>query len=177
MKLITVVATLILAVGIFFGQRKIQKGTSKSLSQEVLSQESETPTEDSQTETSFYDLKSDSQPEDIESDAPSSTSTPTPSQTQENVNLQEYLYPNSEMLTSSPSFVSLKAYDDPDVITDWYKEKIRQLGLSVTTFVVTKTNDSVLNKLVGSSEAEEISIEIKKDASQDEVNIEVSLKP
>lgn len=108
------------------------------------------------------------------------TPTPTP-KTVKPANLQDNIfnlrYGNSEILASSPKLLSLRSSDDVNTITDWYKQKIISEGMNIKTFVETKTNENVLNKLVGADGKKEIRVEIKKDAGSSIVQIEVSLSP
>lgn len=70
----------------------------------------------------------------------------------------DWQYPGSSQISAGV----YESSDPSDKITDWYQDKIRQLGLNIKTFVRTKTNDRVLNKLVGASDQVEIRVEISK---------------
>ena len=54
------------------------------------------------------------------------------------------------------------------------KKKIKAAGMNVNSFVTTKTNGSVLNKLSAADGKTEIKIEIKKQAVDSEVEISVT---
>ena len=98
------------------------------------------------------------------------TSTPKPEVT----NNDEYIYPGSVIINSNYEMLKLKSSDNPDTITQWYKEKIKNAGMNVNSFVTTKTNGNVLNKLSAADEAIEIKVEIKKQASDSKVEISVN---
>ena len=68
-----------------------------------------------------------------------------------------------------------ESQDDPDAITDWYKEKIKELGMSAKSLVTTKTNGNVLNKLVGANGKREIRVEITKPADQPTTEIKLTI--
>lgn len=106
---------------------------------------------------------------------PNATSFPTPTQTTINSNILDYKYPNSQLISSSEYFLSLESSDNSDVITNWYKEKVNSLGMNVKTFVTTKANDKVLNKLVGADGDKEISVEISKENEASSVKISVTI--
>ena len=58
---------------------------------------------------------------------------------------------------------------------DWYKEKIKALGMNTTSFVQTKTNGDVLNKLVGSRGQQKVEVEIIKNNREQEVKIKLNV--
>ena len=99
----------------------------------------------------------------------------TPTQSTINPNILNYKYPNSQIISTSSNLLSLESFDDSDVITNWYKEKVNSLGMNVKTFVTTKANDKVLNKLVGADGNKEIGIEISKENSESAVKISVTI--
>ena len=84
-----------------------------------------------------------------------------------------YKYPNSEVASSNNSELKLYSTDSENIITDWYKEKIKESGMNVRTFVVTRTGGSVLNKLVGGDGESELRVEISKNPDDPEVEISV----
>jgi hypothetical protein len=97
------------------------------------------------------------------------TATPGPTKTDGSFNISNFIYPGSSVQNRSDS-------DDTDAITEWYKNKIKSLGVNVKSFVTTKANDKVLNKLVGANSELEISVEISKDQGVSVARITVSLK-
>lgn len=90
-------------------------------------------------------------------------------------NLADFKYPNSNQISGSDNTMNLESNDTPDLITDWYKEKIRSLGFKSKSFVQTKTNGNVLNKLVGASGNREIRVEVIKSADSPKVSINLSI--
>src|SRR3989338_4175307 len=70
---------------------------------------------------------------------------PLPAPTTNN-QINNFRYPSSSETTGSNNSLTLKSSDSPDTITDWYKSKIKSSGMNTTSFVVTKTNNNVLNK-------------------------------
>ncbi|EKD91305.1 MAG: hypothetical protein ACD_30C00026G0002 [uncultured bacterium] len=99
---------------------------------------------------------------------------PTPSPTLAPQNfIGDFVYPNSKKVSGGENSFVLESNDNPDSITDWYKEKIRNLGMNVKTFVTTKTNGKVLNKLVGAGREGEVIVEISKSAGSGVVEIRV----
>lgn len=104
------------------------------------------------------------------------------SSTLQTSNLSDFNYPSSNQISNVGNTLILESNDNPDLITDWYKEKIRSLGFKSKSFVQTKTNGNILNKLVAAS-AEldsasgsiEVSVEIKKSAEVSKVSITITL--
>lgn len=91
-------------------------------------------------------------------------------------NFSTYIYPDSKTVKSSAGLLVLESLDNPDKITDWYKEKIKSQGMKTTSFVVTRVNGNVLNKLAGSDGKTNIHITVTKTQNQDKVSIEISPK-
>jgi len=80
-------------------------------------------------------------------------------------------YPNSTKVESKDNVTTWESTDNPVLITDWYKEKIKTMGATSTSFVSTNTNGNVLNKLIGNTGSEEIRVEITKKSSESKVVI------
>lgn len=97
------------------------------------------------------------------------------SSTNVNFNLSDFRYPDSSQLESTDRLV-LESSDDPKTITDWYKDKIRNLGFKSKSFVQTSTNGNILNKLVGASSNKQVKVEIEKkaDESKSRIRLEFS---
>jgi hypothetical protein len=91
-------------------------------------------------------------------------------------NISEFVYPGAKILTQTQNSVTLESLENADKITYWYKDKIVGLGMSVKSFVTTKANDKVLNKLAGADGKREIAVEISKDSGIPTVKISVSLE-
>lgn len=98
--------------------------------------------------------------------------TPSPTLTPQNF-IDELVYPNSKKVSGGENSFVLESNDDSDVITNWYKDVIRSLGMNVKTFVTTKTNGKVLNKLAGTGSSGEVTVEISKSADSAKVEVRV----
>ena len=147
-------AILIVAAGVFYNGRDLFQGSEsvdKHTNEEVLSMS--------------------------ESDDPSPTSSSSPEQTKSPLPTQNisgsFFYPGSTVKSHEGSVSIMVSNDNVDVVTNWYKDKIKSLGMNVTSFVVTKTNGNVLNKLVGASSTSKVEVEIRKVATNTEVTITV----
>lgn len=104
------------------------------------------------------------------------TSTPTipPAPTQSSpTNPGDFLYPGATIGSQSDSSMTLTSTDDPQTITDWYKNKIKELGMSTRSFVQTKTNDNVHNVLAAAKKSDEVKVTITKNAGESLVSIVV----
>ncbi|MFH0936824.1 MAG: hypothetical protein V1808_00850 [Candidatus Daviesbacteria bacterium] len=113
---------------------------------------------------------------------PSPTSKPTPTSSNNSPTsqtsgsgLSDFKYPSSNQISSTPDTLILESNDNPDLITNWYKEKIRSLGYKSKSFVQTKTNRNILNKLGAASGSMEVRVEIKKTAEVSTVSITITL--
>ena len=166
---VTIVAVVLVIAGVFLGQFSKEEIKTPETSQ-VLSVEEE------KEETEKHILTVESQ--QIETPSPTQmysgpkvTNPPPPVST----NLSNFQYPNSQLISSGENSLILNSIESTDPITDWYKEKIKGEGMSVTSFVTTKTNDKVLNKLVGADGDREIRVEITKESGSSTVKISVSL--
>ena len=90
--------------------------------------------------------------------------------------VDKFIYPDAKILSRSVNTVELKSYEDPGSVTDWYKEKIKERGMSVTSFVTTSANGNILNKLSGANGNEKVNVEIKRDAGEEFTQIKISLE-
>lgn len=84
-----------------------------------------------------------------------------------------YIYPESKVLSDSPSKIEMTSTDNSTKITDWYKNKIRELNFNAKSFSQVNTNGVVFNKLSAAKPEEIIEITIKKDQSGSDVSITV----
>ena len=104
---------------------------------------------------------------------------PTPISGDDSINLNPssqidaFIYPNAILISKSEIKIILNSSDNPDEITKWYEQKIKSLSLNTTSFVKTKTNDDVLNKLVAASEQRKVSVEIEKSHQENITKITV----
>lgn len=138
-------------------------GTINS-NQQVLSQVTEVTIETSPSPAPS------SSPTPFSSPKNSPLPTPTPASTTSSPKSADWQYPGS---TGNGNH--WQSSDSPQVITDWYKNKIKTLNLNATSFVQTNTNNNVLNKLVAANGSTKVAIEITKDASSSQTSISVNL--
>lgn len=87
--------------------------------------------------------------------------------------LSDYTYPGSEVVNVSSSTLKIQSSDDAQVITNWYKDKIEQLGFNAKSLTKTSTNGVVLNNISAAKPGEKITISIKKDQNESNVLITV----
>lgn len=85
-----------------------------------------------------------------------------------------YIYPNAKQKSTSNNVLILESTDDPRQITEWYKKQITKNGIKTKTFIQTKTNDTVLNKLVGTKNAQSITVIITQTNNNSTTKIEIS---
>lgn len=88
----------------------------------------------------------------------------------------DLVYPESQIVVDNGSQLTIRSSDSADQITSWYKQKLTSLGLGVSSFVQTSTNDNVLNKLVVAGNGLEYQIEISKESGQDTVEVQIVIQ-
>ena len=172
----SVVAAIILVSGIYLRQNLSGKNNSADLpNQDVLSETSE-PTRPE----SIQDNLDDKDSGDEQFPETTRTNTPTPEVKSDPLvsvgSIDNFSYPGANIASMSRSHLSLSTQDNPDDVTNWYKNKIKSYGKSVSSFVTTKTNDNVFNKLVGADSKEELRITIEKKSDSQTVTIQVDLE-
>ncbi len=113
----------------------------------------------------------------IETQRPQPSSLPSPNQpttsSSQSNNLQGLNYPNSKLISSNDNTLILESTDNATIISNWYKQQIKQIGMNATSFVQTNTNGNVLNKLVGSNGHNDIEVDIRKTNNRSEVKITI----
>lgn len=122
-------------------------------------------------------------PTQIPTSSPIPTQTPNPtllsptltSASSSQKNIRSFIYPGSTILNQSGDEITLQSTDDPQAITNWYKEKITSMGMNTKSFVQTNTNGNVLNKLAGSDGEHKVEIKISKKNNESAVEISVSI--
>lgn len=88
-----------------------------------------------------------------------------------------WFYPNAQELESDQNELKLSSSDNPQVITDWYKNNIIFQGYSSKSFINTTSNGNTINQLVGSDGKREVDIEIKKQNNSSVTFITISVDP
>ena len=81
----------------------------------------------------------------------------------------DLVYPGAKQLNLD----TYESTDNPETITNWYKNKIKDLGFKTTSSVETNTNGDILNKLASNNNSKEIRIEISKDNNQSVTRINI----
>lgn len=167
---VLVAAIIVVGTGIFYGG----KSSGATSASEVLNSNTE-QVEVTDTPTQTPEPTSTPSPTMTLSLSPTSTikptTTPTSSPTSAQSSLISFVYPGSKSLGGD----SYSSSDDPEVITNWYKEKINSQGYSSKSFVTTKTNDKVLNKLSAAKNNKNILIEISRENKNSESIITILL--
>lgn len=97
-----------------------------------------------------------------------------PSKTPYTNPLLEFSYPDAKSISFDSSRLIFESSDDPQTITDWYKNKIESKGFSRKSFSQTKVNNNVYNILSASDGKREITIEIKKESSDPKTKITIN---
>lgn len=160
MKTIKILLILVL-VFLIFSRNSVSKQLTKKNSQgkpTVIKVETKTPTP---TPTVIKIQNNVTPTEAVKQNQPVTDST--------------WIYPNSKQIENTGNALSLESSDDPGKITDWYKQKIESMRMNAKSFVQTKTNENVLNKLAAANGKEKIDIEIEQKAGEQIVKIKVLL--
>ena len=85
-----------------------------------------------------------------------------------------FLYPNAQVTENTGSRLKLTTTDSTEKVTEWYQGQINAEGMKTTSFVKTKTNGIVVNKLAGASSQSKVAVEITKSPNSILVNILVT---
>ncbi|MBI2032729.1 MAG: hypothetical protein HYT09_03745 [Candidatus Levybacteria bacterium] len=103
------------------------------------------------------------------------TVSPTPTTVQQNTySGSDFIYPGSLVTSSGGNTFVMTSSDGSDKITIWYTDRLG--NYSAKSFVRTKSNGNVLNKLSASSGGQKIQVEITQSASSNTTNIKVEIK-
>jgi hypothetical protein len=97
----------------------------------------------------------------------------TPLPTESSVTSSGFIYPNAQVLENTGSRLRMTTTDPTDKVTEWYQSSFRNQGMKTTSFVKTKTNGNVVNKLAGASSGLQATVEITQSNNQP-VNIVVT---
>jgi len=136
----------------------------------------------SATSTTAPEVRGDNLTQKTEIETPPPTNEPTPEQEKNNEtgepqeeqqNLGSFKYPNSETSRSNSAETKYQTGDDPEEVTNWYKNKIKEQNLNVRSFVQTTVNNKTENLLVGANGNQEIRIEITRDVDENLTTIVV----
>jgi hypothetical protein len=174
MKIIlTGLALLILLSGIVLNKISVAGRKNEAEVKNVLSVESSEPSPtDIPSAPSEAIQKQVNQKVEVETfSAP--TSTPTVKTV---FSMDAFLFPGAKVVNINSVEARLTSSENPDAITEWYKQKIISFGMNVKSFVTTKANDNVVNKLAGADGSREVNIEITKAVSDSEAKITVLLE-
>lgn len=76
------------------------------------------------------------------------------------ITYDRYIYPNHTELSQTDGVIDFVSSDSPELITDWYEQKIREGGMNVKTSVRTSSNDNIINKLAGANSVISFVVEI-----------------
>lgn len=106
---------------------------------------------------------------------PSVTPQPTAQpQQSSSTNFSDFKYPGSSTTTDTSSQLVLSSSDDPETITSWYENKIKELGYSSQSSAKTNTNGNVLNKLAGGKNGASVAIQIQRSSGQNSTTITIT---
>lgn len=112
----------------------------------------------------------------LENEAIKNTPTPTQEVKQVQGISDTWFYPGAQQIGVSGATIILQSYDDITQITNWYKDKIKASGMNAISFVTTKTNGDVLNKLSGAGAGQDVTVEITKSNSDQQIKISITIK-
>lgn len=103
---------------------------------------------------------------------PPASITPT---TTPGTNINNYIYPGSQIISSSATNLSLKSSGNSDSIINWYQAKVNS-GFSSRSDSITNTNGNVSGNISAGNGSQNINITIKKGAGELYTTIEIEIK-
>lgn len=163
-QVITLAAVVLVALGVYYSRVNPSRFEGAMQNEEVLSEVSQEEEEEQEDEENVQEEEED----------PTSTPTTEPTAAPSNY-LNRFIYPDSVIVSSSSTTLSIETGDNPTEVTDWYKDAIAGENMSVTSFVTTSTNNNILNELVGADGEKEIRVEIEKGEGEERVRVDVTL--
>lgn len=169
--LITISAVIIVLSGIIYSQFS----KDQVIDGQVISNQSQSSAETE--ESSNIQIT----PKPFPTTAPTTIPSPTPTEVEQNQvksnsTLSQLKYPGAKELSKTDDTLIMESSDNPQTITNWYKEKIRSENMNTKSFVTTKANDKVLNKLSAVGNGKNVSIEISKASNSSIVTIKVIIQ-
>lgn len=87
-----------------------------------------------------------------------------------NLPSQNIIYPNSFSIGGN----SYESNDNPQLITDWYKNIIKEKKMNTTSVVTTNTNDNIKNVLAADNGVEKLHVEIVKNSGDGKTTIKLN---
>lgn len=84
-------------------------------------------------------------------------------------------YPGATVTRFDGDTMFLESSDDPETVTNWYKQRLSSLKMNINNFVRTKANESVLNVLSAIDSKYEVKAEIRRENLKSRVRILVSI--
>ena len=108
---------------------------------------------------------------------PQMTSNPSPELVEKikTVQLSGWFYPKSQKVESNAQELQLTSLDDPQAITEWYKDKIVSQGFPDKSFINTANNGNTVNQLVGNDGNRQVAVSIKRQSNSDQTIISVTV--
>lgn len=85
------------------------------------------------------------------------------------------IYPNAHQLGSSGTGITLQSTDDPQIITNWYKNTIKTMRMNTTSVIENTVNGEVTNQINASGNGKNIKVQITK--SSDEATVTIIVSP
>lgn len=85
-------------------------------------------------------------------------------QVKNDAGVETWQYPGAEVVEKSDTSLHLRSSDSASRITEWYKNRLSQLKLSINTQISTNTNGHISNKLVSSSREEQVQVAVTSQA-------------
>jgi len=90
-------------------------------------------------------------------------------------NINDYIYPGSQIISSSSTNLSLQSSDSSDSITNWYEAKVNS-GFSTRSDSITNINGNVSGTITAGNGSENVNITINKTAGELYTTIKIEIK-
>jgi len=103
----------------------------------------------------------------------SATATTSASAIPSPTNMSQFIFPAAKTKSSTAKKLELESTESAEEVTEWYKNKIRDLNFNAKSFSQTTTNGEILNKLSAARPGEKIDVTIKNDQTTSKVLITV----
>lgn len=173
---LTFIAAMVLVAGIVVSQKRLPLDEYLPEPQEqVLSDETQTTNESRQNMESKVEINSSESDSSTNIEITNAPAEGDNDQVSDDHTIQQFIYPQSSVIAQGSQEIELTSVDDPEKITDWYKNKLQELDMNVNSSVSTSANGNVNNELVSAKGTSEVRIKIEKMSGSQSVNITVMI--
>lgn len=164
------IALTLFTLGIYIGRT-----TYRNLPQNPKASEPTITTSSTATVTPTAEATTSGTPTNKPTQINIPTSTQAPTRTAPTTSLDSFIYPNATVTNKTSFSMELTSPDNPNAVTSWYENQFKTSGYSTQSVAKTSSNNSIVNKLGGGKNNENVEISITKSSSSQVTTVIVSI--